>query len=83
MQPDDDWQKWFERVWQYREEEMYPALFGPKRQGIFPLQVDMLTDSFKQESFDPRCLHYGVFEFEPTETRNSWLYALRDVGHVK
>jgi len=31
MQPDDNRQKWFERVWQYREEELYPSLFGPKR----------------------------------------------------
>lgn len=74
MQPPDAWQEWFERIWQYREEELYPALFGPKRQGIFPIQAEMLTDNFKQESFDPRWLHYGVFEFEPTATRNSWLY---------
>src|SRR5437867_1753669 len=74
MQPDDNWQKWFECVWQYREEELYPSLFGPKRQGIFTLQADMLTGAFKQESIDPRWLHYGVFECEPISTRNSWLY---------
>ena len=34
----------------------------------------MLTGIFKQESFDPRWLHYGVFEFAPTPTRHSWLY---------
>jgi len=34
----------------------------------------MLTGTFKQESFDPRWLHYGVFEFSPAPTRNSWLY---------
>jgi hypothetical protein len=71
---DDNWQEWFERVWQYREEELYPALFGPKRQGIFTLQADMLTQTFKQESFDPRWLHYGVFEFEPSPSRKTWLY---------
>jgi len=34
----------------------------------------MLMETFKQESFDPRWLHYGVFEFEPKAGRNSWLY---------
>jgi len=34
----------------------------------------MFTGTFKQESIDPRWLHYGVFEFAPTPTRNSWLY---------
>jgi hypothetical protein len=29
---------------------------------------------FKQEAFDPRWLHYGVFEFAPTAARASWLY---------
>jgi len=73
-EPSDAWQEWFERVWQYREEELYPALFGSSRKGIFTVQADMLTGTFKQESFDPRWLHYGVFEFAPSSSRNSWLY---------
>jgi len=71
---ESDWQKWFERVWEYREETLYPSLFGQKRKGIFPVQGEMLTGMFKQEAFDPRWLHYGVFEFEPTPSRSSWLY---------
>lgn len=54
---------WFERVWQYREEELYPSLFGSKRRGIFTLESEMFTGIFKQESVDLRWLHYGVFEF--------------------
>jgi len=69
-----DPQNWFERVWEHREEVLYPSLFGPDSRGIFPIQPEMLTDTFKQESFDPRWLHHGVFEFAPTPTRNSWLY---------
>lgn len=67
-------QDWFERVWQHREDVLYPSLFGHNSRGIFTVQSDMITSLFKQESFDPRWLHYGVFEFAPTSTRDSWLY---------
>ena len=69
-----DWQQWFERVWEHREEVLYPSLFGDARRGIFPIQAEMITGVFKQESFDPRWLHCGVFEFAPTIARSSWLY---------
>ena len=69
-----EWQEWFERVWEHREEVLYPSLFGQSRRGIFPIQAEMLRGTFKQESFDPRWLHYGVIEFAPTATRDSWLY---------
>ena len=67
-------QDWFERVWEHREEVIYPSLFGQKSRGIFTIQPEMLTGMFKQASFDPRWLHYGVFEYAPTPNRNSWLY---------
>ena len=70
----EDWQKWFERVWEYREEVLYPSLFGHNSRGVFPVDAKMLTQTFKQESFDPRWLHHGVFEFAPTPSRVSWLY---------
>jgi hypothetical protein len=63
-----------EDVWRIREEEIYPALFGPGARGIFPLQMEMFTNQFGQSNIDPRWLHYGVFEFAPTEIRHSWLY---------
>jgi hypothetical protein len=74
MQTTDAWQDWFERVWRQREEHLYPALFGSKSKGIFPLGADILTTTFKQKSIDPRWLHHGVFEFAPTLARESWLY---------
>lgn len=69
-----DWQQWFERVWEYREEILYPSLFGSVCRGIFPIQADMITGMFQQPDLDPRWLHCGVFEFEPTLARASWLY---------
>lgn len=65
---------WFERVWAHREEEVYPSLFGRESKGIYPLSAEILTGTFKQESIDPRWLHYGVFRFAPTASRRSWLY---------
>lgn len=62
-----------EEVWAYREETLYPQLFGEKHNGIFVLDHDDFT-SLGAENVDPRWLHLGVFEFEPTPARNSWLY---------
>jgi len=62
-----------EEVWAYREETLYPQLFGEKHNGIFVLDHDDFT-SLGAENIDPRWLHLGVFEFEPTPARNSWLY---------
>jgi hypothetical protein len=64
-----------ESVWEHREERVFPALFGPVARGIFPLNAEIFTETFKQQSIDPRWLHHGVLEFAPTETRQSWLYA--------
>lgn len=61
---------------------------GPRVRGIFPLQVEMFTGQFGQSNVDPRWLHYGVFEFAPTETRHSWLtlrlaIRIRGINHPK
>ncbi|MGD1864454.1 MAG: suppressor of fused domain protein [Phormidesmis sp.] len=64
----------FEAIWETREEEIYPNLFGDKCRGTFVLTADVFTKVFGQASFDPRWLHYGVIEFEPTADRNSWIY---------
>jgi hypothetical protein len=64
-----------ESVWQQREEVVYPSHFGPVSRGIFALTFDLFTDTFGQSEVDPRWLHHGVFEFAPTASRNSWLYA--------
>nr|WP_286010360.1 suppressor of fused domain protein [Serpens gallinarum] len=63
-----------EEVWEYREETLYPRLFGAQRRGIFPLNFELFNNIFDQRDVDPRWLHLGVFEFAPTPERNSWLY---------
>lgn len=62
-----------EDVWAYREETLYPRLFGPERTGIYVLDFDEFK-ALGAEDVDPRWLHLGVFEFAPTPVRNTWLY---------
>ncbi len=62
-----------EEVWQIREEELYPGLFGPGGRGIFPLDQSVFA-RFGEVSVDPRWLSYGVWEFAPTDARRSWAY---------
>lgn len=63
-----------EDVWEFREQQLYPSLFGPGGRGIFPLTRQLFADRFKVTSIDMMWEFFGVFEFAPTETRNSWLY---------
>jgi len=63
-----------EAVWAYREETLYPALFGSTRRGIFTLDQAFFAQVFGEERVDPRWLFLGVFEFAPTAQRPSWLY---------
>ncbi|WP_035058459.1 suppressor of fused domain protein [Andreprevotia chitinilytica] len=63
-----------ESVWEYREEVLYPRLFGERRTGIYVLDIEIFTEAFGQATLDPCWLHLGVFEFEPTAERGSWLY---------
>ena len=63
-----------EEVWAFREELLYPALFGVARRGIFPLDTKIFAETFAQDEIDPRWLHLGIMEFEPSPSRASWLY---------
>jgi len=71
---DENWQARLEEAWEFREEKLYAAHFGSQRQGIYVLDRELFTNVFRQESYDPRWLTHGVFEFEPTEERPSWIY---------
>ncbi len=73
---------WFERVWSYREEDLYPSLFGATSRGIFPISAEILTSTFKQSTYDPRWLTHGVFEFAPTPDRESWLYVTSGLSNA-
>lgn len=76
------WQEWFERVWEDREECVFPRLFGPEPRGIFTLSPLIFLETFKQPSFDPRWIHYGVVEFRPTTIRSSWLYVTSGMSNA-
>jgi hypothetical protein len=69
-----DWQAWFEDAWAFREETLYPKLFGSLGPGIYPLDSVLFTSVFRQDSFDPRWLNHGVFECAPTAERANWVY---------
>lgn len=77
-----EWEEWFKSVWAYREDTLYPSLFGSESVGIFPLPAKMLTETFQQPAIDPRWLHYGVFQFAPTPTRKSWLYVTSGMSNA-
>lgn len=64
---------WFESIWEHREESVYPEIFGSIGVGIYPLTASIFIETFKQD-FDPRWLHYGVFESPPCDKHQSWLY---------
>lgn len=76
------WEEWFKRVWAYREDTLYPSLFGPESVGIFPLPAKMLTETFQQPNVDARWLHYGVFQYAPTSARASWLYVTSGMSNA-
>lgn len=73
--PDDDWQQWFERVWEYREETLYPRTFGTGSDGgIFVLTHELFNMRFGEATVDPRWLHHGVLVFPPVHPNTSWRY---------
>jgi len=44
---------WLERIWEHREEVIYPSLFGAESEGIFPIPAE--------QGEDPRWSTCGVF----------------------
>jgi len=58
---------WFEKIWEYREETIYPEFFGElEGEGIYTLSADTFLKTFGQETFDPRRLFYGVLVYQPS-----------------
>jgi hypothetical protein len=50
-----EWQDWFEKIWEYREETIYPEFFGELESGIYTLSAEIRTgriDEFEARS-DP------------------------------
>lgn len=70
---EERWRQWFETVWKQREEEVYPALFGPMSGNIHTLSERwFVAMGFKE--VDPRWLTHGVLESPPNDRRDNWLY---------
>ena len=61
-------------IWHQREEVVYPERFGSAVHGIFPLTKRDFTSHCEPSLVATEWLQCGVFAFEPTATRDSWLY---------
>jgi hypothetical protein len=68
------WQAWFEELWAFREEHVYPAFFGAPPVRAQALTVEAFA-SLGMETPDPRFLTHMVLEFGPTPQRPHTLYA--------
>jgi hypothetical protein len=68
------WQAWFEELWAFREERVYPAFFGASPVRAQPLTQEVFA-SLGVETPDPRFLTHLVLEFAPTPERPHTLYA--------
>ena len=62
-----------ESVWELREEQLFPQLFGTVSRGLFVLERSDFAFLGRADC-DPRWLHLGVLEFGPTADRASWVY---------
>jgi hypothetical protein len=62
-----------ESVWEFRDRQLYPELFGTVGRGGFSIPEDTFRRLTAGE-IDPRWLQLGVFEYAPSATRKSWLY---------
>lgn len=70
---------WFHRIWEYREQELYPSLFGEKGEGIATILWNRLVAG---QIADPRWNTCGVFKFAPTVARQSWLYVTSGLSNA-
>ena len=73
MPSDESWQKWFERIWEFREETLYRQWFGDTGPGIYCLSADLFA-KLGVRNPDPRWLHHGVFACPPAGARPHWAY---------
>lgn len=62
---------WLEKIWEHRDEILYPSLFGPHSQGFFPVPAAVLNQTGLA---DERLSTCGVFSFAPTPDRSTWVY---------
>lgn len=76
-----NWQEWFEKAWEEREEVHYRAIFGDIGPDIYCVSADIYAKVFNQ-SCDPRWLHSGVFESKPNGKRDTWVYVTSGLSNA-
>jgi Suppressor of fused protein (SUFU) len=76
-----NWQEWFEKAWEEREEIHYRRLFGDLGAGIYCVPIAVYANVFKQ-ACDPRWLHSGVFESKPGEKHDTWAYVTSGLSNA-
>ena len=66
-------QKWFEGIWEVREEKFFRQWFGTLGESVYTLPKKVF-EGMGMEEVDPRFLFHGVFECPPVGGRNDWVY---------
>lgn len=69
----EEWEQWFQGVWEYREEQLYRGLFGDIGQKIYTVPKD-LFEGLGVKELDPRWLVHGVLECPSSLQRPTWVY---------
>ncbi|MEI7556180.1 suppressor of fused domain protein [Candidatus Chlorohelix sp.] len=67
--------EWFQKIWEEREEKIYPELFGKLPETVIRLQEQALKAILGADAkILPEWLHYGVIEIAPNAHHADWLY---------
>jgi len=75
MTDEKPYRHWVDKVREYREDVLYPKLFGPRNGDPALLTSAHLGRLGERNGCPKHWLTYGVLAFEPTASRSSWLYA--------
>ncbi|MEM6264229.1 MAG: suppressor of fused domain protein [Bacteroidota bacterium] len=70
-----------EQFSQERHHQHYPKIFGPMREGYYPLQGETFTRYFGQTTYNPRWLECAVLVSYPNEERDSWVYVTNGLSN--
>jgi hypothetical protein len=65
---------WFEETWRYRDNVLYPQLFGGVHSGSIVTIPHVAFTQLGVELIDPRWLHCGVLTFPPTPKRTDVVF---------
>ena len=76
-------QGWFERVAAFRDEVVYPELFGALEPSIDGLTAEFFREMFGEQTADPSWLQVGVMRAAPTRERPSWLYVTSGLSNPR